>query len=266
MPRSDGPKPAPHGNGHEPHERRWILMPKVLVIKPHHALVLVPFHEERAVSAADALVVEYRGVGHKPDLPLLLPIPHADVEVFTVQEVSLVERADILDRLPLEQHAGTGDRLDIDRLGRPRLKMQIEIVEEFRESLRHLRKSSRKPRESADAHKRSPGRGDGAASAALLGAVGAGHVSSHHAGARIFLEHVQHSLQGTGGCDAIGIEQEHFRLGAFADAEVAAVGEAAVDWRPHHLEPRVSFEAGDDWFEALRVGGVIDDHHLPRLW
>ena len=61
------------------------------------------------------------------DLPASSPRAHAPVEVFAMQEISLIERPYIRDRLSAHHHAGAGNCLDLDRVVRKRIAMQQEI-------------------------------------------------------------------------------------------------------------------------------------------
>ncbi len=240
-------------------------MAEVLAVEPHHALVLVPLDEERAVPAADALVVQHGRVWDEDDAPAPLAKPHADIEIFAVQEVALVEQPDVVHGLPLHEDACAGNRLHGNRLRRLRLPMQVEIVEQPWESAGRPGEPTGESRKAEPADERPPRRGHGPSPAALLGAIRAGDVSTCHARTFIAVEDGTHRPDRTRGDDAVRIEQENCRLAGCTDAEIAAVREAAIHRRADHDEMRVGCETGDDGIKSLRIRRVIDHDHLAYL-
>ena len=104
------------------------------------------------------------GLGNKDNLPTLLPKAHAPVEIFTVHEIAFVERPDIFVRFTPHQHASDGNRLDIDRYGRNRLRTQIIRGEQSRPALAESRQAE-------GPHELAPGRRHRPPAARLLGPV-----------------------------------------------------------------------------------------------
>lgn len=52
-------EPHAYPGANQPHQWPWILMTEEFAVKPHHTLMLVPFHEYGAGAAAHSLVMNH---------------------------------------------------------------------------------------------------------------------------------------------------------------------------------------------------------------
>ena len=77
-----------------------------------------------------AAEVDRPGLGDVVDLPASPPQPEAEVNVLRIEEVSLVEAADLLDGLPPQHHAGTA--YPVHHGGAPVVEVEHEIPLEKR--------------------------------------------------------------------------------------------------------------------------------------
>ena len=144
------------------------------MIKPHHPLVLVPFHKKWPGAAAMAVVVKHRRIGHEKYSPAAFAKAHAPIQIFAMQEIGFIPQAHIVDRRSAHQHQRTGNRFHVDRRIRQRLLMQMKI-EEKPGLLVTQANQAKSP------HKRAPRRGHRPPPAALLAAVQVGQQPTHHA-------------------------------------------------------------------------------------
>ena len=184
--------------------------------------------------------------------------PHAEVEIFAMQEVALVHEADVVNGSAFDEHAGTRDGLDGDGLRREWLKVQMEIVEE-------VWPLARQPREAEGSHERPPWRGDGATAAPLLDTIGIREEAACHRGLRMALDGRAQSRESPRANHAVGVQEHDERLGREFGPQIAACGEAAILCRADHMQMRMRLKPCDQGLESIRVRRVIDEHHLAGL-
>ena len=89
-------------------------MAEKLTIEAHHPLVFVPFHKNRPRFAASPLIMNCSSFRNKHYFPATLAKTHTKIQVFTVQEVTLVQGADIQHRITPNQHAGAGNSFNLN--------------------------------------------------------------------------------------------------------------------------------------------------------
>ena len=103
-------------------------MAKKFAVEAHYPFVFVPFNKNRVCLAARSQVMNHMGSGYKHNLPASLVKTHAPVQVFAVHEITIVQGADIQQRVAPYQHTGAGDSFDLNGAVRQRLLMQQEIL------------------------------------------------------------------------------------------------------------------------------------------
>src|SRR5262245_9941137 len=98
-PRGEAGEAQPHAEHDEPIERKRVAVAEELPVEADHPPVHVPEHAHGAVPARAALEVDGDGAGDEQDLEARAPVSLAPVEVLAVEEVPLVEQADLGERL-----------------------------------------------------------------------------------------------------------------------------------------------------------------------
>jgi hypothetical protein len=83
-------------------------MAEKFTVEAHHSFVFVPFHKNRPCFAASPLMMNHMGIGYKYDFPAPLAKTHAPIQVFTVHKITIIQRANIQQRVAPYQHAGAG--------------------------------------------------------------------------------------------------------------------------------------------------------------
>ncbi len=94
-------------------------------IKTHHALMLMPFHENRPRRAGNTFVVDNPRLRHEEYLPASLPKSHAPIQVFTMHEILIIQHTYLIQSLLTNKHTSTRNCLNFLRLGRQWRKMQV---------------------------------------------------------------------------------------------------------------------------------------------
>ncbi len=193
------------------HDARIAILVELAIVA-RHPLVLVPLHSNLPVAAAAALAVRDRDIGKKHHLPALLPEALAPVQILAVEEVALIEQADIIQCLTADEHAGARNGVHLyGAVGQRRIDLVDAGV-----ALAEQRRQGKQWRWFV------------ASAAALFAAILVENAGAAHADIGVCFHESEHSLKRHGINVSIGVKEEAILGGNRCEGAVVGGGEPQV--------------------------------------